>query len=218
METEEKLHKDVYALCDKMTDIFEEAIKKTDAPFYFQASVFDKNGPTFILGINDDILKDESHEFVLPFEQTKSVEDALGWMQNYFKDFADDYNVDEEKSYYTPGMGDTPPSPQFDEEFEIIEKDYHKAAELAHAVYQHEIRGDEKAYQDLKNNWLRDERNTEKEKIRESVDALQFLKTPPKEVLSDVMRDMQAAYRLEPKKMLEMMKEIVKSGAKASGR
>ena len=66
-------------ICGAIEDAFETAIENVDdAPLYFQNDHFtDDVGVSFTIGIDDDIQKDESHSFTVPYENLSNLPLAL---------------------------------------------------------------------------------------------------------------------------------------------
>lgn len=66
-------------ICDAIEDAFETAIENADdVPLYFQNDHFtDDVGVSFTIGIDDDIQKDESHSFTVPYENLSNLPLAL---------------------------------------------------------------------------------------------------------------------------------------------
>lgn len=184
---------------------FDNALQQVDVPVELQFQGLEGNGAGFSLVITDDIQKHESYEFVIPAESMQSVEDALDWICDDLREKADDYDPYEERSYYTAGENGAPEEPYLTEKLETIQEDYHKAADLANAVYAYEIDKDKDVYKYLSERLHEDEINDQITQIDSNIKELQRISPDPKDALDKVISSFQRQYGIEAGKLAKLL-------------
>jgi len=202
---------------DRVVDAFDTAIYETDAPLYCRDSASDDKGFTFLLGIDDDNVKmDECQDISIPYDKAENLPLALQTLKNEIHRVAAFYDPDEEREYLTRiNKEDVPERPKLDEELQTIKKDYQMAADLADAVFDHEVMMKKSAYPKVVDKWDQASIDESMTIIENNIHGLKVFDVKPQAAIDSIEQMLRKEYDLTPNQMLSMMKQAVKKDSKS---